>query len=164
MCLKEMLSTPKKSEKKAPNPKKGAPKSVASAWDSALLPFIEHPESFPEEVIQMSADLVIIKDKYPKAKHHFLLLPRPSRIGFSDLTRDDLPWISSLKRAAQRLIFRFRSFLSSHLISSLTQFAISGCSMRSRRKKRDLIDCGKKKHWKLFRIQDWISRNSKHEV
>lgn len=99
-----MLSTSKRSEKKPANPKK-APGS--GPWTDALLPYINTPEAFPDDVLFFNDEIVAIKDKYPKSKHHYLLMPRPARLGFSGLTQDDLPWISAMKRAAQRIICTF---------------------------------------------------------
>ncbi|KAK4033005.1 hypothetical protein C8A01DRAFT_50346 [Parachaetomium inaequale] len=61
-----------------------APQSMASkasqvirgVWRGALIEYIEHPERFPDQVLRVTADTVLIKDAFPKATIHLLLLPR----------------------------------------------------------------------------------------
>ncbi|KAK4154541.1 HIT-like domain-containing protein [Chaetomidium leptoderma] len=71
----------------APKPKapiSQAPQSMASkasqvirgVWRGALIEYIEHPERFPDNVLRVTADTVLIKDAFPKATIHLLLLPR----------------------------------------------------------------------------------------
>ena len=44
----------------------------AGHWSKGLLASMEDPEY----IVHSTDSLVIIRDKYPKAKHHFLILPR----------------------------------------------------------------------------------------
>ena len=71
----------------APKPKapiSQAPQSMASkasqvirgVWRGALIEYIDHPERFPDQVLRVTADTVLIKDAFPKATIHLLLLPR----------------------------------------------------------------------------------------
>ncbi|KAL2190359.1 HIT-like protein [Thermothelomyces heterothallicus CBS 203.75] len=71
----------------APKPKapiSQAPQSLAhkasqvirGVWRGALIEYIEHPERFPDKVLRVTADTVLIKDAFPKATVHLLLLPR----------------------------------------------------------------------------------------
>lgn len=61
-----------------------APQSMASkasqivrgVWRGALIEYIEHPERFPDKVLRVTANTVLIKDAFPKATIHLLLLPR----------------------------------------------------------------------------------------
>ncbi|KAK4235615.1 HIT-like domain-containing protein [Achaetomium macrosporum] len=61
-----------------------APQSMASkasqvirgVWRGALIEYIEHPERFPGQVLRATANTVLIKDAFPKATIHLLLLPR----------------------------------------------------------------------------------------
>ena len=59
------LSQPKFS--KGGNPFKGR---------GALLEYIQHPERFPNEALRVTPHTVLIRDLYPKATVHLLLLPR----------------------------------------------------------------------------------------
>ncbi|KAH6632384.1 HIT-like domain-containing protein [Chaetomium tenue] len=71
----------------APKPKapiSQAPQSMASkasqivrgVWRGALIEYIEHPERFPDKVLRVTPNTVLIKDAFPKATIHLLLLPR----------------------------------------------------------------------------------------
>ncbi|KAK4126407.1 HIT-like protein, partial [Parathielavia appendiculata] len=71
----------------APKPKapvSQAPQSLASkasqvirgVWRGALIEYIEHPERFPDQVLRVTDKTVLIKDAFPKATIHLLLLPR----------------------------------------------------------------------------------------
>lgn len=42
----------------------------------ALLEYINHPERFPNQVLRVTPNTVLIKDAFPKATVHLLLLPR----------------------------------------------------------------------------------------
>jgi hypothetical protein len=46
---------------------------------------------------------VVLRDKFPKARLHFLVLPRPPIDGFAPLRRESLPLLNSLLRQGQRL-------------------------------------------------------------
>lgn len=70
------------------SPKLKAPKSDASdkkphrslkslsPWKGALLDYIKHPERFPDQVLRATPNTILIKDSFPKATVHLLLLPR----------------------------------------------------------------------------------------
>ncbi|AEO60824.1 hypothetical protein MYCTH_2310466 [Thermothelomyces thermophilus ATCC 42464] len=49
---------------------------IRGVWRGALIEYIEHPERFPDKVLRVTADTVLIKDAFPKATVHLLLLPR----------------------------------------------------------------------------------------
>ncbi len=61
-----------------------APQSMASkasqvirgVWRGALIEYIDHPERFPGQVLRVTPNTVLIKDAFPKATIHLLLLPR----------------------------------------------------------------------------------------
>ena len=46
--------------------------SVGKGWTAGLLYTIKDPKN----LIISSEDAVVIHDKYPKAKHHYLVLPK----------------------------------------------------------------------------------------
>jgi aprataxin len=49
---------------------------IRGVWRGALVEYIEHPERFPGQVVRATANTVLIKDAFPKATIHLLLLPR----------------------------------------------------------------------------------------
>lgn len=62
----------------------GPPQSLASkasqvirgVWRGALIEYITNPERFPNQVLRVTPHTVLIKDAFPKATIHLLLLPR----------------------------------------------------------------------------------------
>lgn len=56
--------------------KKPGAKTAKSQWSSALLEYIDHPDRFPQQVIRVTDNTVLIRDGFPKATVHLLLLPR----------------------------------------------------------------------------------------
>ncbi|KAJ3126782.1 hypothetical protein HK100_010087 [Physocladia obscura] len=76
------------------------------SWQHALKPYVANPEQFgPEVVVDVSREVVVIVDKYPKARLHFLALPRvhecPADI--RGLTNLHLPLLGSLQDAFVRI-------------------------------------------------------------
>lgn len=71
MAPKPKLS---KQDEMDPKPKSALKKLVG--WKGALLEYIQHPERFPSQVLRVTPNTVLIKDRYPKATVHLLLLPR----------------------------------------------------------------------------------------
>jgi len=49
---------------------------IRGVWRGALIEYITHPERFPDQVLRVTPDTVLIKDAFPKATIHLLLLPR----------------------------------------------------------------------------------------
>ncbi|KAK4169995.1 HIT-like domain-containing protein [Cladorrhinum sp. PSN259] len=49
---------------------------IKGRWRGALIEYIDHPERFPSQVLRVTENTVLIKDLYPKATVHLLLLPR----------------------------------------------------------------------------------------
>lgn len=56
--------------------KKGSGGNYGGGWVDALWPMCQNPEKFTAEVLQFSERIVVIRDKFPKAKYHYLVLPR----------------------------------------------------------------------------------------
>jgi len=91
---KSFESKPQKQEKKKGNP---------GGWKNSLLPYITHPNDC-DTVIFFDENLVVIPDAYPKAKKHFLILPRKVIENYSMLTREDLPLLKLLKKKGENLV------------------------------------------------------------
>ncbi|CAG8766904.1 7131_t:CDS:2, partial [Cetraspora pellucida] len=71
-----------------------------------LLPYCERPEIFSDkEVYSYDDNIVIIWDKYPKAKIHLLVMPRQLKIdSLEELKKQDLNLIQTMKRKGQQVI------------------------------------------------------------
>ncbi|CAG8643999.1 15045_t:CDS:2 [Racocetra fulgida] len=77
------------------------------SWANVLLPFCERPEIFSDkEVYSYDDNIVIIWDKYPKAKIHLLVMPRQKIDSLKELKRQDLNLIETMKLKGQEVIDR----------------------------------------------------------
>lgn len=74
-------------------------KKLSNHWSMGLVSAMEDSEL----LISQDDIAVIIKDKYPKAKHHFLILPRENISGILKLDRSHLPLLNHMHGLAVRL-------------------------------------------------------------
>jgi aprataxin len=74
-----------------------------SKWALALINIIQNPE-IPEHskaILYRDEDVIIISDKFPKAKYHFLVLPAGVWIDTAaDVTKNDIPILEKLLERA----------------------------------------------------------------
>lgn len=49
---------------------------IRGKWRGALVEYIDHPERYPDQVLRVTEHTVLIRDAFPKATIHLLLLPR----------------------------------------------------------------------------------------
>jgi aprataxin len=72
---------------------------------TALASYAREPWRFPRIVVLEDADCVIVHDRFPKARLHFLLLPKPHTLrgaqSMSDLVRADEAAVRALVRTAR---------------------------------------------------------------
>ncbi|RIB22316.1 HIT-like domain-containing protein [Gigaspora rosea] len=140
-------STPKIKTRSSSSTHKGSP------WLNVLLPYCEQPEIFSNKVVYYYDDgIVIIWDKYPKAKIHLLVMPRQKIDSIEDLRKQDLNLIEILKRKGQQIIDHFKENdpnlvfrMGFHAIPSLRQLHMHVIS-------QDFISStlSTKKHWNSF--------------
>ncbi|TPX72371.1 hypothetical protein SpCBS45565_g00458 [Spizellomyces sp. 'palustris'] len=127
------------------------PKS-GGRWNDALRPYCLHPEQYPQDVLFYDGHLVVIRDKYPKAKAHLLILPRQPHDGLAVLSREDLPLLDSMKRKADEVVDEMRKKNASlefrvgfHAIPSMRQLHMHVISQDF-----DSAALKNKKHWNSF--------------
>lgn len=115
-------------------------------WKNGLINSIKDPNL---QIIS-SEIAVVIKDKYPKAKYHFLVLPREDISSIFNLTREHLPILDELRLLATNAIEisgeKEKHFnIGFHAIPSMTRLHLHVIS-------RDFNSpCLKtKKHWNSF--------------
>lgn len=75
-------------------------------WSLGLLASMNDPESKLEEDDQ----IVVITDKYPKAKFHYLVLPKKDITAISKLTRDDLELLHHMETIANKYVDRHKEY------------------------------------------------------
>ncbi|KAL1918237.1 uncharacterized protein VTP21DRAFT_3503 [Calcarisporiella thermophila] len=73
-------------------------------WDSALRIYCKDPESHPDIVIFHDELCVAIRDKYPKARHHYLVMPRRFIDFLTDLRSEDVGLIRHLQEIGKMII------------------------------------------------------------
>ena len=81
-----------------------APKKGGRDWSSALSGYVTHPERHADAVVAFDSDTVVIKDAYPKARRHYLVMPRQA--GGADnvaaLSAAHLPMLEKMKAMADK--------------------------------------------------------------
>ncbi|CAG8650619.1 1174_t:CDS:10 [Dentiscutata erythropus] len=134
-------------------PKKKSSSTHIGSWSTVLLPYCEHPETFSNrEVYSYDDNVVIIWDKYPKAKIHLLVMPRQKIDTLQELEKQDLNLIEILKQKGQQVIDHFKENdpklvfrMGFHVLPSLRQLHMHVIS-------QDFISetLSSKKHWNSF--------------
>ncbi|KAJ4979484.1 hypothetical protein NE237_010264 [Protea cynaroides] len=131
----------------------GGKRKVWSAWAQALYHIAMHPEKHKNEVLEISDDIVVLNDHYPKAQKHLLVLARMD--GFDSLVNVGaehlqllktmqavgLKWVQSFLSDDASLVFR----LGYHSAPSMRQLHLHVISLdfNSNHLKN-------KKHWNSF--------------
>ena len=126
------------------------PSQKAGHWSKGLLTSMEDPEY----IVHSTDSLVIIRDKYPKAKHHFLILPRKSISKLKNIDRGDISLLKEMDSEARKLTLRYQKSefnIGYHAVPSMAQVHVHVIS-------RDFISpCLKhKKHWNSFNTDYFI--------
>lgn len=70
------------------------------SWSLKLLETMKDPQS----VVLKTEKLVAIKDKFPKAKHHFLILPTENLDTIRDLTKQHIGLVQEMAEMAHKVI------------------------------------------------------------
>ena len=147
-------------EKKAPTESSSQAKGSANAasaskpsghWSTGLLSAMEDPKA----IVQQDELCVVIRDKYPKAKYHYLVLPKERIKSASDLNGTHVPLLKHIHKAARHLVsekhpgVRFR--LGYHAVPSMAQLHLHAISLDFD------SDCLKtKKHWNSFNTDYFV--------
>lgn len=61
----------------------------------------------PNLAVDQDSLTVTIKDKYPKAKHHFLIMPKENIPGLMSLKKENLKLLKHMKSVADKLCSKF---------------------------------------------------------
>ena len=122
----------------------------AGHWSKGLLASMEDPEY----IVHSTDSLVIIRDKYPKAKHHFLILPRKRIAKLKNIDRGDLSLLKEMDSEARKLTLRYPKSefnIGYHAVPSMAQVHLHVIS-------RDFISpyLKHKKHWNSFNTDYFI--------
>jgi len=85
------------SDEKRPPPKMATMGKAGGSWKFALLASMDDPKYkvFEDE------HLIVIKDKYPKARYHFLVMPKEKIDNLGQLTSKHIDLLEKMKEAGQ---------------------------------------------------------------
>jgi aprataxin len=108
---------------KIPKAKMTRPASqrLTTDWQRQLLVYIMDPENHAS-VVYHDNEFVIVKDLYPKAKHHFLLMPR-EELELENLNVQHIPMIKKMNQLASSFTEQFQTKFQFgfHAVPSLKQ-------------------------------------------
>lgn len=129
-----------------------AERRPAGHWSTGLLQAMNDPH------LKVSEDdeIVVITDKYPKAKHHYLVMPKKDDIhNLKAVTRKHLPLLEKMHDTGEKMVKRHAgsSFrLGYHAVPSMVPLHLHVIS-------QDFVSpCLKtKKHWNSFTTEYFIS-------
>ncbi|KAK9838363.1 hypothetical protein WJX81_007271 [Elliptochloris bilobata] len=83
---------------------------TTGGWSQSLRDIALHPERHAAVVLAQDAACVLIRDKYPKARRHALVLPRITGLdSAADLTRAHLPLLARMQAKADAWVAEQRS-------------------------------------------------------
>ena len=75
-------------------------------WQLGLEDVVKHPERHAGEIVSQSDAVIVIRDKYPKARFHYLVLPKAGVRSLSDLNSEHVPMLEAMQVAAADIIQR----------------------------------------------------------
>jgi aprataxin len=80
----ELMTSAKKASKgppkSTPPARPAAKKTYSDFVRDGLGTYIQHPERHPQEVVEYDDEFVVVRDRYPKASVHLLILPRDKAV------------------------------------------------------------------------------------
>ena len=76
----------------------------SGGWSFGLLRAMDDPG----QQIESDEDMVIIRDKFPKARHHYLVLSRRDIQGLTDITGNDVPLLESMLARGKQLVEKIK--------------------------------------------------------
>jgi hypothetical protein len=60
-------------------------------WTAALREYVTHPNKHADAIVHRDSECTVVKDKFPKARHHYLVLPNRYIRDLRSLRADDVP-------------------------------------------------------------------------
>ena len=94
-------------------------------WKNILIDIVENVDSHQDVVVKKEKEFIIIKDKFPKSKYHFLVIPHQDINSVTDIKHAHLPLLIKMKEAAVELSKEFDTEFETkygfHLLPSLNR-------------------------------------------
>eukprot|EP00055_Hartaetosiga_balthica_P014576 m.80652 g.80652 ORF g.80652 m.80652 type:complete len:538 (+) comp8628_c0_seq2:16-1629(+) len=161
-----MLHASKEEAKAPPRSPKGSRwhENNRMDWSSALVHIVEHPELHKQDIVFQNDKVIIINDKYPKARYHFLVMPREVIEDIYHLTPDHLNIIKDMQICAMEFGKKIRmskkgiSFRTGfHAVPSMRQLHLHLISQDF-----DSACLKNKKHWNSFNTDYFVPPKKLH--
>ncbi|XP_054712874.1 aprataxin-like isoform X2 [Uloborus diversus] len=124
---------------------------VGGHWSQGLKASMHDPSL----IVKQDELIVIIKDKYPKAKHHYLILPKADVRNLKALNIDHLSLLKHMQDEAKKLINGIESpsgfKIGYHAVPSMSQLHLHAISQDF-----DSPCLKTKTHWNAFTTEYFI--------
>ncbi|XP_033211595.1 aprataxin [Belonocnema kinseyi] len=86
-------------KKSAPTNSSGGPPAKKNHWSGGLLASMQDPEL---KVLE-DDDVIVIKDKYPKAKFHYLVMPKKDIPALKHVTKENIDLLEHMEKVGENL-------------------------------------------------------------
>ncbi|XP_052784392.1 aprataxin-like [Mya arenaria] len=120
-------------------------KKFAGHWSQGLLASMNDPDL----IVEKDDKLTVIKDKYPKAKHHFLVMPKETIPNLKSLKQEHLDLLKHMEKiardVAQRTDKKIKFRFGYHAVPSMSHLHLHAISQDF-----DSPSLKTKKHWNSF--------------
>ncbi|XP_067124080.1 aprataxin [Centruroides vittatus] len=117
---------------------------------------LKHEMKDPDKIIESDDRIVIIKDSYPKANYHFLVLPKEDIKNLNEVTKDHLDLLKHMDKKGREFAERIapgRKFkFGYHAAPSMYQLHLHIIS-----KDFDSPSMKHKKHWNSFTTKFFLN-------
>jgi len=157
-ALDLLMSSSRKQSKAAAVPAPAAKAAPAKGgWSAALFRYVDAPESCGDAVVCFDKEIVVVHDKFPKARYHFLVLPRQHIPTFAQLSTRHLPLLRKMYDKGQSIIAEKQSRSGLHFrcgfhaLPSMKQVHMHVISQDF-----DSPSMKKKVHWNSFTTEFFI--------
>ncbi|EGD73931.1 hypothetical protein PTSG_12341 [Salpingoeca rosetta] len=135
-------------------------------WANALTELVRHPERHADDIVYETVDTLVINDKYPKARYHFLVLPKRVITDLTCLTRHDRHLIQRLQETAMtfgKMIQEdkpgVKFHTGFHAVPSMNQVHLHLISQDF-----DSVSLKNKKHWNSFNTPYFVPARKVYEM
>ncbi|KAH3743162.1 aprataxin [Pelomyxa schiedti] len=137
------------------NPPERDKSGVGALGLSALMPYVHHPENFPESVYYYDDEMVAIYDKFGKARYHLLFMPRRVISSIYELQPSDIPLLCAMQEKAKQVANSLPAKqirIGFHKVPSMRQVHMHMISQDF-----DSPCLKNKKHWNSFTTSFFVS-------
>ena len=130
------------------------PKRPAAAhWSKGLLASMEDPGM----IVASDDRTVMIRDKYPKAKHHYLVLPREDISSMKSLDISHVPLLEHMLRVAKEFVSKLSKPKLEFQYGFHTAASMARLHMHVISRDFDSVHLKTKRHWNTFTTEFFMN-------